>query len=488
MLPTILIKRSEETKKQAKFMLNTKGKCAIIRPTGFGKTFIMCSIVREEQKYKKVMYVYSMVTVKNEAVQDLKETVDKVTFTTYAKLSRINGDRTRIHAILDSYDLIIFDELHHIGAKQAKKTVDEILQLINTNKTHILGSTATPDRMDGFDVIDAFFDNCLVEPYTMNEAIGDKIFPKPYYVYGLENSKIITGSLDKKYKELDESEKKQVKKAEIALANIINAPVIIDNAVKKVYNKVPSYMKWLVFFTDKKILHDKLEDVKIWFSVAYPNKKIRTLIIHSSAEYRDNVNKLSELNTEKDTIDLIFSINMLNEGYHVGDITGVLLLRPTLSSTIYTQQVGRAMSIGAKNQPLVIDFVDNLNTKPLYGVDTSNSKQTKTLKEQISEINSISKENITIVDTTANVKRVIRRLDLLLDKNVENRVVELRTVSSMSVSLIHDTENIPVYKILEIFKRRGIETLDVDGYVWNEKGITDQKLAGYKEYFEQHKR
>lgn len=488
MLPEMLIKRSDETKEQAKFMLKTKGKCAIIRPTGFGKTFIMSNIVREEPtKYKKVLYIYSMKTVKNEAIKDLQEAVDRVTFTTYMKLSRINGDKSRIHEVLDKYNLIIFDELHHIGAKQARKTVDEILQLININKTHILGSTATPDRMDGFDVIDAFFDNCLVEPYTMNDAIGDKIFPKPYYVYGLENSKIIMDNINKKYKEVDNNGTSHLKQAEIALANIINAPVIIDKAVKNVYNKVPSYMKWLIFFTDKEILHKKLDEVKIWFSVAYPDKEIRTLVVHSSAEYRDNVNSLSDLKSQRNTIDLIFSINMLNEGYHMDNITGVMLLRPTKSSTIYTQQVGRAMSIGAKYKPLIIDFVDNLSTRPLYGVDTGVDKDSKTLKEQLSRINSISKENITITDATANVKRVIRRLDLLLDKDIENRVLELRTVSRMSVSLIHTKEDIAVYKILEIFKRHNIERLDVDEYVWTDKGVTDQKLEGYQEYFEQHK-
>jgi len=67
---------------------------------------------------------------------------------------------------------------------------------------------------------------------------------------------------------------------------------------------------------------------------------------------------------EKDdskALKLLFSINMLNEGLHVHDIDGVIMLRSTSSQIIYLQQLGRALSVGHKRQPKIFDFVANLH-------------------------------------------------------------------------------------------------------------------------------
>ena len=43
---------------------------------------------------------------------------------------------------------------------------------------------------------------------------------------------------------------------------------------------------------------------------------------------------------------LLFCIDLLNEGVHVGDVSGVILLRPTASPTLCLQQIGRSLSAG----------------------------------------------------------------------------------------------------------------------------------------------
>lgn len=49
---------------------------------------------------------------------------------------------------------------------------------------------------------------------------------------------------------------------------------------------------------------------------------------------------------ESDKLKLLFCIDMLNEGVHVEGISGVILFRPTISPTIYKQQIGRALTAG----------------------------------------------------------------------------------------------------------------------------------------------
>lgn len=55
---------------------------------------------------------------------------------------------------------------------------------------------------------------------------------------------------------------------------------------------------------------------------------------------------------------LLFCIDMLNEGIHVDDVDGVILLRPTVSPIIYLQQIGRALSAGSEKTPLIFDLVN----------------------------------------------------------------------------------------------------------------------------------
>ncbi|HBI60998.1 MAG TPA: hypothetical protein DDY31_07280 [Lachnospiraceae bacterium] len=55
---------------------------------------------------------------------------------------------------------------------------------------------------------------------------------------------------------------------------------------------------------------------------------------------------------------------MLNEGVHVEGVDGVILLRPTVSPTLYLQQIGRGLAAGRKKrgQPVIFDIVNNFES------------------------------------------------------------------------------------------------------------------------------
>lgn len=63
---------------------------------------------------------------------------------------------------------------------------------------------------------------------------------------------------------------------------------------------------------------------------------------------------------------LLFCIDMLNEGVHVDDVSGVILLRPTVPPIIYKQQIRRALSASKKTNPVIFDIV--LNIENLYSI------------------------------------------------------------------------------------------------------------------------
>lgn len=80
-------------------------------------------------------------------------------------------------------------------------------------------------------------------------------------------------------------------------------------------------------------------------------------------------------------IDLIFSINMLNVGYHVNNITGLIFKRWTGSNQIYFQQLGRCLSSVSSTIPVVFDYVNVVDsrgiTAPLYTYDRESNKVTE---------------------------------------------------------------------------------------------------------------
>ncbi len=455
----ILEQRNRETYTEAIKILNNTGKCAILRPTGFGKTVIMAQISR---RYKKVLYVYPTEIVH----KHMKELVDKlnsndglgsnITYMTYSYLGKMHDKLAELVVTIlkNKYDLIIFDELHHMGARLVKETL-KILELLD-GKIHILGGTATPDRMDGFDIIGKYFENSITSFYGIDNLVEDGLIPPPYYVYSFEGEKMVVEwfrQLGIKYKKT--GMKVDLRKKETQVKKILNAPIIIKNAVNEVYDNIPpQYMRFMVFFSTKKILSAKVKEVVKWFKIAFPQYIVNEpLIIHSGLEEKQNIEKIQDLKNEPNTIDLIFSINMLNEGYHADSITGCILLRPTQSQAIYTQQVGRSLQVGMEWAPIIIDFVDNLNTHALFGVNTRQIIPTTNNKlvDDINKLNVISDEHIIIKDKIAEVKRIMKKLNSeVLKVSMEKDIIKEREEHFTRAADIAERFDIPVYKVLQV--------------------------------------
>jgi len=98
-----------------------------------------------------------------------------------------------------------------------------------------------------------------------------------------------------------------------------------------------------------------------WFKQSKVTKQVDVYTIYSNYTNGDiEVNEFIN-NKNPKSIKLLFSIGMFNEGIHIEDVTGVILLRPTTSPIIYYQQVGRAMQVGNGNSPIIFDLVNNFS-------------------------------------------------------------------------------------------------------------------------------
>ncbi len=349
---------------------------AVPRPTGFGKTCMATDLIKEKD-YKKILYLYPAAVVKDavlrryfknyddeteELMAKLKQ-MKNVTMMTYAKLAKLDEDDYD----LLGYDLIIFDECHRMAAT---KSLPKAEALIRNNKAHVIGLTATPNRSDGFDVIEKIFQGITVFPYTLHDAFQDGIYKVPHYCYlpcdqsGTPRKLFETAFMAGE--DIDDLKVKYVMKRKIIeVANICNMVNAIRDTCDKIVNT--DYMKFVCFFSTHNNLLRLSKVIKGWFHEAYPEHIINMTEVSSrTRDVAKNVEALKELSYKPLHIDLILCVDMLNMGYHVDDITGIVMYRTTTSDIIFPQEYGRILASGDINAHVVFDVVDNLHRNAIY--------------------------------------------------------------------------------------------------------------------------
>ena len=387
----------EHTKNDVLLKLKEHKKCLIIRPTGYGKTFLLTDLINN---YKKVLYLYPAAviadTVKNRYIANnniseddadmirTAKTFSNVTMMTYQKLIRVN---TAALTAAD-YDCVIMDEAHRIGGNKTASAISKLMTSLPD--ACYIGATATPNRSDSLDIVSMFFSGIISFPYTLHDAIKDGLLKKPNYCYctydietNLKQAALTAGE-DLKNPEVIEVLNKRL----IEISEICN----IENIIQHMTNKFAtdtSYMKFIVFFSSMKHIDEKLNDVEKWFKTAFPSHSITSTCISSRNNVeKQNVEMLNQLTHKPNHIDLICCIDMLNMGYHVNDLTGIVMYRSTSSNIIYVQQLGRVLSAGSENPALVFDIVDNLHRKAVYEInETPSNADLLSMKKKYKQTN-----------------------------------------------------------------------------------------------------
>lgn len=452
-----------KTLKAAKSLVKKTHKAVIIRPTGFGKTWLLTELIKD---YKKVLYLYPSAVIRDTVVNryydsmfdenlcayidENDEVIDPETVDTFIQMNKIEKCCLMTYAKLVrldkedfdkmDYDLVIFDECHRMGAELARIASEMLFAKLGSTADFI-GATATPTRTDTFDVVSHFFADNMVYTYTLHDAIQDGIVQKPNYCYMVYDFE--TDLKDAALTAGEDPENPVIKDIinakMIEIAKLFNMPSIIKEVCDK-YAVNTSYMKFIIFFANKMHMNQKLNDVVSWFQEAYPMHSISTLKITScSKEETQNVSKLETLTPKPDHIDLIACIDMLNMGYHVNDQTGILMYRGTSSNTIFTQQLGRALSVGANNSAIVFDIVDNLHRKAIFEIRTHASKPRGARPAHTPTSYFISDEDrstLMLSDCKGNIIESQYHLD------GENNVVDKNGLPS---TLVYDMDNGMIY-------------------------------------------
>ena len=273
-------------------------------------------------------YEYNMGFFKNST----KETKKDIIFASVQSLGKEKYLNER-YFDKDYFDYIVVDEFHHAVSKNYQNIINYF------NPKFMLGLTATPDRLDNKDVFSICDYNTVYEA-TLKTAI-DKGWLVPFRYYGIYDESVNYDKVEYKNGKYNEKE------LEKALSINNRAELILKH-----YKKYKS-TRALGFCTSKS--HAE-------FMAKYFNENgVPSCAVYSSNEGEYNEERSIALKKLRDEdINVIFSVDMFNEGLDIKSIDMVMFLRPTESPTVFLQQLGRGLRKDKNKKYLnVLDFIGN---------------------------------------------------------------------------------------------------------------------------------
>ena len=229
------------------------------------------------------------------------------------------------------FDYLIVDECHHAAANTYQKIFTYF------HPKFILGLTATPERSDGEDMLELFQN--VAHKMDLKTAVERGVLVPIRCIRGITNIDLTDVLINGiKYNSQDLESKLFIPERN---------QLIVDTYLKYVNGK-----KTVIFCASvdhaaeiAKLLRDN-------------GVKAEAVSGRDRVEIRDKILK----DYETGSTNVLCACDLLNEGWDSPHTTVLFMARPTMSKTIYMQQLGRGTRrCPGKDDLLVIDFVDNAN-------------------------------------------------------------------------------------------------------------------------------
>ncbi|MEM8520701.1 DUF3427 domain-containing protein [Flavobacterium sp. PL12] len=331
----------------------------LVAATGTGKTVISAfdyKNFRDKNKSSKILFVAH----RKEILQQAKATfqgvlkdnnfgelmVDGITPTNneyvFASVQTLNNRLKDSNLSPEYYDFIIIDEVHHISASSYRPILNYFKPKI------LLGLTATPERMDGENILEDFCNRIAAE-IRLPEALNKKLL-SPFQYFG------ITDSIDLSKVKWEKGRYVASELTSIYTKNNVRVGEII-NQLQKYTNDIHDVraIGFCVTIEHATFMAEK-------FNLAGIKAAFLTSKNSGERELIRNQFKNKEFN-------YLFVVDIFNEGVDIPEIDTVLFLRPTESLTVFLQQLGRGLRLAeGKDCLTVLDFVGN--SRPEYDFES----------------------------------------------------------------------------------------------------------------------
>lgn len=337
-----LLEHNKETYKRLCDVLEDKNKCALVQATGTGKSYIAGKYIEEHTSTVLILVPTNAIA---DAWEDLlvgtEKEIDVITYQSFVKEPQNYFD----------YDLVIADEMHHLGSDVwGKKFVETYLQSENHK---IIGLTATEIRYldNSRDMAEEIFENIRVDGCDLPTAINTGVLPTFKYVSALYcNESDFDEWKEKAGKIKDIKAQTELKgRLDVCIKNMVS----VKQAVNE--NLTDDYKKIIVFLNNVESKETALEMFKDVFPTA------NFYDVDYSKQRSANNEQINSFKADSNRA-VLFAVDMLNEGIHIKGTDCVIMFRKTVSPQVYLQQLGRGLASGADKMPVIFDFVSNIKS------------------------------------------------------------------------------------------------------------------------------
>lgn len=357
-----LYAHNREAYEAALEMLEKTGKAAVIHPTGTGKSFIGFKLCQDHPD-KRICWLSPSEYIFQTQLENLKAAAqgyapENVSFYTYAKLMQMYV--SELEELKPDY--IILDEFHRCGAQMWGAGVNQLLSCYPD--VPVLGLSATNIRYldNQRDMAQELFGGNIASEMSLGEAIVRGILNPPKYVLSLYSCQ---KGLEKYAQRVSSAKSKAARDQGQQYMEALRRALEKAEGMEEIFHKHMDNRsgKYIVFCANYEHMQEMILLSREWFARVDETPHVYTAYSDDPGTDKSFAAFKSD---ESSHLKLLYCIDMLNEGIHVEDVDGVILLRPTVSPIIYKQQIGRALCAGKKKNAVIFDIV--MNIENLYSI------------------------------------------------------------------------------------------------------------------------
>ena len=401
-----LFPHNEAAYRSAAAMLAETGSAAVVHPTGTGKSFIAFKFC-EDHPEQSVCWLspseHIFRTQKENLLAGGGDVPGNIRFFTYAKLMMMRDEElAEIRP-----DCIVLDEFHRCGAEQWGQGVGRLRAAYP--KAAVLGLSATNVRYldNQRDMAGELFDGNIASEMTLGESITRGILDPPRYVltaFSLESDlKKYEARIGRTKSAVTRDKAEKLLEAlRRALEQAEGLDVVFERHMRERDGR------YIVFCAGVKHMEEMIARVPEWFGGidAAP---------HVYRAYSDDPETGRAFQAFKEDrsghLKLLFCIDMLNEGIHVENVSGVILFRPTVSPIVYKQQIGRALSAGGSKEAVIFDVVNNIENLYSIGAVEAEMQAAAECFRFYGETEKIVHERFRVIDEVRDCRRLFDELE-----------------------------------------------------------------------------
>jgi superfamily II DNA or RNA helicase/HKD family nuclease/predicted house-cleaning noncanonical NTP pyrophosphatase (MazG superfamily) len=312
----------------------------VVAATGLGKTFLAAFDAREAERVLFVAHREELLRQAEAAFKaiyptrsigwlaDGRDELDRDVV--FASVQTISRHEHLARPELSRFDYVVIDEFHHAAA-------DSYLRVLRAlSPRFLLGLTATPFRGDQRDLL-SLCDGNLAYQVGLLEAITYG-WLVPFHYYGVADVVTYTDDLLTARKTYDAG------RLTLRFNTAERAALALEHYRKL---KGRATLGFCMSISHADFMADE-----------FRKAGVPAAAVHSGVTSMNRTEAVHQL--ENGQVDVLFTVDLFNEGVDIPVVDLVMFLRPTESMTIYMQQLGRGLRLQEGKAYLkVLDFIGN---------------------------------------------------------------------------------------------------------------------------------